>query len=81
MGEAQRGEGMTTFTESTVESAAIGWRSAHGPDIARLTCRRPSGAITARWCSPNVCAMRWHGSIRSYPPRRWKMPSASSRGP
>jgi type I restriction enzyme R subunit len=44
------------------------------------TCRQPNGATMARLSSRSGCATRWRGSIPISPPKRWRTPSASSRG-
>ena len=52
---------MTTITEADVEHAALdwlrglGWRVAHGPDIAPGTFLARSGPTTDRWCWSAGC--------------------------
>jgi len=75
---------MTTFTESIVEEAALAWLAAldytvlHGPDLA-------VGMPAAERSDPNYRDVVLEDRLRqtlvrltqNYPPRRWKMPSAS----
>ncbi len=70
------------FTESVVGQAAlarlesIGWQVRTAPRSPPAN-PRPSVTITGRSSWRSGCAMRWRGSIRRCPPRRWTMPSAS----
>ena len=74
---------VTTLTEADVEDAALqwlaalGWQTAHGPDIAPGAPGEERADYSVPSCSSGGCATPSRGSTRTCPTTRSTTPSAS----